>query len=463
MGVIYLKLFLAFLVSLWILKITIQVAPRVYSIRFITGYYSFQLIALLVYLVLNPEAEAWNAKYSGLYLKNYVDKGIAAYLLFQIGVLLACVIGFFLFSDLKKKTGLVEQIKSNPKTLKIGLVFTAIVIFTFPFLSGKPGIGYASAILFNFMNFIPFAAGVYYFEHRGVRIFWLVALGTLFVLGILGGSRGTAMTASALYALGFYHALETKKAKRYALVIGTAIAVPLMSFMAFVGIFRHMVGRVDFDKIDMARAIKVYNKYEKLKNTKALRFDEEESELNGWGRFVNYVNFTQLATIPEKTPHLGSEGLFSTDFKYSFDIAFISGSTMAERIRTKFGNWKLNDYGYYVTEHSSVEYSILTESYIRFGYRGIFVFAFAIAFFALMLEYLMFRWFKKYTTVQIFATIMISMQALLGYSYNLFVIMRNMILTAFLAVLIVFILMLLKDLSKRRNQPFIQTSFPAVK
>jgi hypothetical protein len=458
MEVVYLKLIVGFFVSLLILNFTVRISPKIYSIRYISGYYSFQFIALLGYLLLNPNAEAWNVRFSGLYLKNLINEGVAAYLLFQIGVLLASIIAYFVFRDLKEKKGLVELIKSNPKTLKTGLVFTCIIIFSFPFLSGKPIIGYGAAILFNFLNFMPFAAGVYYFQHKGIRLFWLLALITLFTLGILGGSRGTAITAAALYAIGFYYALESKRAKQWAIIIGFFISIPLMSFMAFVGIFRHMVGRVDFNKIDYARAIKIYNKYEKLKNTKVLKFKDDETELNGWGRFVNYVNFTQLGSIPEKVPHLGWEGLLTTDLKYSFDIAFLSGTTIEERIRAKFGNWKLNDYGYYVTNKSSVEFSILTESFIRFGYTGIFWFAFTIGFFSILIEYLMFRWFSNFPTVQIFATIMISMQALLGYSYNLFVIMRNMILTAFLAVFIVFILMIMMNLFKKQKDLTIQNT-----
>lgn len=455
---VYLKLALAFLASLWLLRLTVRAAPRLYTVRFISGYYTFQFAALLAYLLIAPDARVWNAYYPGLVLRDYIDRGIFAYFLFQIGALSACWLGYFLFSAARRKPRLTDLIKSRPKSLGFALGLSALIFLTYPLLSYRPGIGFFSSMLFNFLNFIPFAAGVFFFQNNKVRWIWLLSLSVLFVLGILTGGRGTAMTAAALYALGFYQALESPKAKRLALVAGVAIAIPLMSFLAFVGIFRHLVGRVDFDKINLERAVRVYRKYEKLKDSKVLNLNTNDARLNGWGRFVNYVNFTELAIVPERRPHLGVEDLLAVDFRYSFDIAFFSGTTTDDRIRHKFGNFRLNDYGYLVTKSSSVEYSILTEAYIRFGYPGIFIFAFFVSFLALGLEYLVFLLSRNFKTLQVFAVIMLCQQALLGYAYNLFVILRNMVLAAAIAATVVFVFVLLHQMIRHRPREHASTS-----
>ena len=443
---VYTKLIVSSILSILLLKYTVKVAPRFYTVRFISGYYSFQFIAVLVYLLIDYDAKIWTGSYKGLYLKNYVDEGIKGYFIFQIGALIACAIGKLIFPYMSRRSSLTDLIKSNSTTLQFPLFFTALVLLSYPFLSSVPGLGYANAILFNFLNFIPFVAGVLFFKDKKLRLFWLVALSVLFVMGILTGGRGTAMTCASLYAIGFFYSLESVKARRIALIVGIVVMIPLMSFLSFVGMYRHIVGRAKFTELNWGRVVRMYDKYQKIKDSKVLNLDSEEGRLNGWGRFINYVNFTQFATIPYKKDHLGFKDLIEVDLRYSFDVSFLSGTTQDDRIRARFGNYRLNEYGYLCNKSTSVEYSIVTESYIRFGFLGIFIFSIAIVLFAQCIEFLTIIMGSGTPSIQIFATVMLSQQALLGYAYNLFVIMRNMLVCVFIAFVLITILLAIKKI-----------------
>ncbi|MCB0575809.1 MAG: hypothetical protein KDC61_14715, partial [Saprospiraceae bacterium] len=357
----YFKIIAAFILSWWIVKMTIKLAPRFYSIRFISAYYTFQFAAIFAFLVVLPDAKVWNRDFPNILLRDYIDKIIIAYLLFQIGVLISTMFGWPLFRIIHKRPPLTEFIKSHSDKLIPPLLFASLIVLTFPFLSYRPGIGYASNILFNFTKFLAFAAGVLFFHSTRLRIFWLTALGILMFSGILTGGRSTAFVSSFLYFLGFYFALTSIRSRRITIIAAITVAIPAVSFLAFMGIFRHIVGRVDFSKIDWERAVSVYRKYEKIKDSKVLDLSTADAQLQGWGRFVNFVNVVQFATMPSKREHLGFDGLFDVDLPYAFDISFLSGTTVEDRLRAKAANFRLNDYGYLVTVSSSVEYSIVTD------------------------------------------------------------------------------------------------------
>jgi len=446
--IVYTKILFALLASFGVLRLTIKLAPRIYTIRFISGYYTFQFAALLVFLIVLPDSKVWNADFPNLILAEYINEIIFAYLLFQIGVLFAVLVGTLFLQALKKRPSLTDYIKLNAKYVAPPLVFCAAIIFLYPFLSFRPGIGYAVSILFNFTKFLPFAAGVLFFHNARLRVIWIIALATLFLLGILTGGRGTAIVSGFLYFVGFYYALSTPRAKMITLVSAVVIAIPFASFFAFVGIFRHMVGRVDFSKINWERAVSIYQKYEKVKDIKALDLNSQDAQLQGWGRFVNFVNVVQFATIPSKKPHLGVEGLFTVDLPYSYDISFLSGTTLEDRLRAKAGNFRLNDYGYNVTLSSSVEYSLVTEGYIRFGFPGVFLFAFTISLFSQFMELVIYLISRKNSALYVFATLMVSLQAMLGYAYNLFAITRSMILAVMAAIAIVLLIKVFRAIFK---------------
>lgn len=432
---VYLKLVAALLISVGLLRFTNWVAPAYYTLRFISGYYTFQFVVITGYLIILPDAQIWNNDGSTLFIRDCINRTIVGYLALQIAVLLAACAGSLMFKSPQQPLSLTALVQQNARRLVGPLMFVAVVVMTYPLLRKQPVLGYISAILFNFMNFIPFLAGLLYFHHRGLRTVWLVALTVIFALGILTGGRGVAITSAAMYAFGFYQALETRRARRRAIVAGAVLAVPMLIFMSFVGIYRNIVGRVDFDKITWERAVRVYEKYQKVKDSKVLQLDSDEGKEQGLGRLINFVNLNQFATVPEKRPRLGFEGL-SSDFYYSFDIAFLSNTTLDERLRARAGNFRMNDYGYWVSKVTSVEYSIVTEGFIRFGYLGIFVGSSLMAFFGLLMEFLIRLFSRKQPAFQAFCIVMLCQQALLSYVYNVFPVMRNMVLSIVAAALL---------------------------
>ncbi|HRI59896.1 MAG TPA: hypothetical protein PK228_09235 [Saprospiraceae bacterium] len=395
-----------------------------------------------------PDAKIWNRDFPNLLMRDFLDETIFGYLIFQIGVLVAVAVGAIPFKKLHKVPPLTDLIKQNARYLVPPLIFGAIITLLYPILSFRPGIGYAIHILFNFTKFLPFAAGVLFFHSNRLRIIWIISLLVLFFLGILTGGRSTAMVSAFIYFIGFYFALSSVRAKRITLISAIVISIPVMSFLAFVGMFRHVVGRVDFSKIDWERAVSVYQKYEKIKDSKTLDLNSSEAQLQGWGRFVNFVNIVQFATIPSKREHLGFDGLFTVDLPYAFDIAFISGTTLEDRLRAKAANFRLNDYGFLVTLTSSVEYSIATDGYIRFGFLGIFVMAVVFAFFCQAIELIIYLISRKNSALYVFAILMVSWQAFLGYVYNIFAICRSMILALVAAYAIVMVVKIIQAITK---------------
>lgn len=464
--IVYFKLIAAFLVSYGILKYTIKTAPRVYSLRFISGYYTFQFIALFAFLAVMPNAEITNAHYQNLLFKDYIDETILGYLLFQTGILIAVVIGKVPFKAMHKRMPFTEYVKRNEKYLLTPLIICAFITLLYPLLSFRAGVGYTTTILFNFTKFTAFVAGLLFFHNVRLRIIWILALSVLFILGMMTGGRGAAMFSVTVFCLGFYHALTTFRARVIAITSAVIISIPLIGFLAFVGIFRHMVGRVDFSKIDLERAISIYQKYEKLKDSKALDLNSSEGRLQGWGRLVNFVNVLQFATIPSKKDHLGFENLFSVDFFYAYDLAFISGSTVQDRVRAKASSFRLVDYGYNVYEGYNVEYSIVTDSYIRFGFLGVFVFALIISFFSQLLEFIIYLSSKGNSAFYVFATTMLCQQALFGYAYSLFQITRSMLISIATAAALIALIKITRaffGISSRRrvsssNTPLSSTS-----
>jgi len=436
LAAVFIKLILAFAFSGGLLILTNKLARRFYTLRFITGYYTIQFAAIFIYLTTDPGAKIWSSVSDTYYLKDYINEIIAGYFIFQAGMLLAAIFGYFLFPKVRLQTSFTEQVQSNARSLALPLYFSALIILLYPISRGTP-LEYPVAILFNYLNLIPFVAGLLFFHNKNLRFVWLVSLAVLFVLGILTGGRGAAFASTAFYSIGFYFALQSKKAKRTALIVGLVIAIPLASFMAFVGIFRHIVGRVDFDKITWERVVRIYDKYEKIKDSKVLNLNTSDGKLQSWGRLVNFVNAFQFATIPSKKDHLGWDDLFSADFYYAFDVAFISGSTVEERYKAKAHNFRLNDYGYMVTPTTSVEYSVVTEGFIRFGYTGIFFEALILGLFSQFLEYFVRVFSGKNVPLLVFAIVMLCQSALISYVYDLFVIMRNIVLSVVAAVMII--------------------------
>ena len=449
MFLVYLKLIVAFALSGGLLIITNKIAPRFYTLRFLSGYYTFQFIAIFVYLLTEPGARIWSAETDSYYLRDYIDQAITGYFIFQFGILLAAFFGYLMFPHVRLQTPFLELAKKYASSLALPLYFTAFVVLAYPVSRGTP-VEYPLSILFNYLNFIPFLAGLLFFHNKPLRWVWFIALTVLFVLGILTGGRGAAFASTAFYAIGFYYALKSKRARQIAVVAGIIIAVPLASFMAFVGIFRHIVGRVDFDKITWERVVRIYDKYEKIKDSKVLDLNTSDGKLQSWGRLVNFVNFFQFATIPSKRDYLGWDDLLSVDFYYAFDVSFLSGTTVEERLKAKSGNFRLNDYGYLVTLQSSVEYSVVTEGYIRFGYTGVFIEALILGLFSQTLEFLLWIFCRKNIPLLAFSTVLLCQVALNSYVYNLFAIMRTMILAIVAASLVVLVLQFFKLLFKRR-------------
>jgi len=449
---VYLKLVAALFASVWLLRLTNRAVPAYYTVRFISGYYAFQFGAILGYLLILPDAQIWTNDGSTLLIRDCVDASIIGYLTLQAAMLCAALLGSFLFKGRQKPIKLTALVQANARHFVMPLLFVALVVMTYPLLRTQPVAGYISAILFNYMNFIPFLAGVLYFQHRRLRAVWLVSLTVIFLLGILTGGRGVAITSAAMYALGFYQALETPRARRYALGTGLVLAVPMVVFMSFVGIYRNIVGRVDFDKITWERALRVYEKYQKVKDSKVLKLDSEEGKQQGFGRFVNFVNLNQFATVPHKRPRLGFEGL-GADLYYSFDIAFLTGTTSDDRLRAKAGNFRMNDYGYWVSKTTSVEYSIVTEGFIRFGYLGIFIGGLLMGLFGLLCEFLVRLFSAKTPAFRAFCIVMLCQQALLSYAYNLFPVMRNMMLAIVAAAIVLSLAALVRMIFNPSQKP----------
>lgn len=436
MNYIYLKLILSLSFSIFILITTNKFSKNYYCLRMLSGYYTLQFLIILIYLLYEPEALVLSTDFPNYKLKENIDLTIIGYFIFQFGILLSALIQYFLFIKRRDSSNLTTLIKTNTEKLTVPLIFSAIVIFTYPLISPIPGIGYVSSILFNYLNFIPFVAGVLFFRNKKIRWIWLVSLLTLFTFGILTGGRGTAMTCAVLFSIGFYYSLETLFSKRLAIITAFVLGIPLIGFMSFVGVYRGIVGRVPLSEITWERAVHVFEKYEKVKDSKVLNLDSETGKLNGVGRLVNFVNILEFKIVPSQRPYEGFESFFNVDLPYAFDLSFLSGSTVEDRLRSKAFAFRLNDYGFYNTLSSSVEYSIVTDSYIRGGFLSVFVFAILVGITTQFFELTLSFFIKKNPAFAIFALIMILQQALLGYAYSYLVILRNMVLAIFAAFVI---------------------------
>lgn len=447
---VFIKLFLAFGMSCIILICTNKLSKNYYSLRLISGYYTIEFLFIIIYLIFEPNAKVWNTDFPNYLLKDHIDLTILGYSIFQIGILISAIIRYFFFPKKLNNIRLTDQIKYYSKKLTIPLYFGALVVLTYPLISGIPVIGYASAILFNYLNFIPFVAGVLFFKNRKIRWIWIVALITLFTFGILTGGRGTAMTCLVIYLFGFYYSLGSVRLKRIAIISAFLIGIPAVGFMSFVGVFRGIVGRVPLDEITWERVVRVYDKYEKVKDSKLLELNSETGKLNGVGRFVNFVNILQFSIVPSQRPYAGFESFFNVDLPYAFDISFLSGTTVEDRLRSKAFAFRLNDYGYYNTLTSSVEYSIITDSYIRGGFIAVILFAILIGLTTQSIEIFLSYSGRSNPTFMIFAIIMVLQQTLLGYAYCYLVIVRNMILAMIAAAGIMSIIYFFSLLFKRK-------------
>lgn len=446
------KFGVGFLVSALISYVVISSNKNLLSIRFLNIYYTLQFLFIIFFLLSLPESRGICRQGHQYYLRDSVNLLIPVYILFQIGTLLGASIIKIIAPGSQKLPDLVSILHLKPKMIELASIFFALMFFAYPYVKIGSGIGYAIAIIFNYAQFMPFIGGATFKWNKFSSILWVISLGNLFFLGMISGSRGTALLGLACFAIGFFFSLRSPFQKKLYLSLLIVIALPLTTVISLVGHLRHTVGRVSFDKIDaeyIKKAFKVYQIAQRKNIFQSKKIEKELSE-QGVGRYVNLVNMTTLLTVPAHYPHIGFEDM-DLDLSYVFDLAFISGTKPQDLVDRKVLNYRLNNFGYWLNTDYSVEYSIVTDAWIRFAWAGIFFYAFTYSFFVSIIEIAIRTFWRRIPTFVVISTLCLCLSAFYSYAYTIWLNVRLVVLGVAYAIIICLVIYFLFNLVFKDN------------
>lgn len=447
MAIIYIKLLLAAIISLVLTIKSIRVLPNIYSIRFVSGYYTFQICIYLLFIILLPDAKVLGCSYN-LKIIDGVDAFLMAWIIFQFGIFIAAYVSSLFMVKLKNQPSLINLIQSSSPRIEGPLYFFALIFFLYPFLAfASDGFfSYIIRVIFNNFQFVPFVAGVYFMRNRSLRNVWLISLLSLLILGTFSGSRGIAVFPILFYCFGILYSNISYRLKKIFVINVLIFLIPTISFFSFIGQVRHIIGRIPLNEVSFERMVKMYEIYTLYALREKRESDKAEDLNQGPGRLLNHPNAAVPMVIPKRKPFRYYDGIVDVDLKYTLNIEFLTGIGKKEYYSKGYSTGILNKYGYYVRPGVSWEFSIMSEGWSRFGKIGVFVYSLTWGLFLIVFEFAIIFFNIRNPIFRIFFTILICWVALQSYAEPLFFNCRSLILNFILAwvLLMIFKIKLLR-------------------
>jgi len=265
------------------------------------------------------------------------------------------------------------------------IVFT-LYFFFFLRVLGYVDLGNILNYFVRILNFFGIVIPIYvgYDISRKKIVFvhrlWVVLIFIIFFLEIVDGNRGNALTPVAGIILGFYFGIGSRKTQIGFYLIMSISFIPLAYLFSFVGEYRDSFDRFGAATFSTDRI----EKFVHLLNSNGLVKDSDHNSKDYFlQRVINNPNIAVVALSPGVIPYRGFESL-KNEFANMFTLVGLNEENAQQSIRERrdqsekddFGQGTSNRYGYLSNANTSVEFSIMADSYSRGGMSVLFVYVF---------------------------------------------------------------------------------------
>lgn len=350
-----------------IFKILKRMLPNFYSPILLFGYYVLQFIVLVALNFIDREKNIMFNEGFTIYYKDLIFQyGLIVLLIGCLFVIIFMVL--ILFFSAKNTLISIEERKNiinNPAEIS-KLLFFLSIFFGCNLFSAFNFVYFIQIISLSFF-FSPIIFGLFYDKtEKKIKIIWFGLLAATFLVHIVQGSRGVALLPIAFFVIGYFLQLENSKKRFKLIVIFTIVAIPFFSFFSKISDFRKIYTRgieVSVDNLLLLNDF-IWNDNINL----AL----ESSENSTLVRLLNHPDQSVINLTPKSLKYRG----FGTLFYEISEVVSFNGSSKrrSSYFDGTYGNRVSSKYGYRVDENSSVEFSLLADSYSRGGIIGIIIY-----------------------------------------------------------------------------------------
>lgn len=365
------NIFILFFFGLLFLKIIKKLnvlIPNFYSPVLLFSYYVFEFCILIFLNIIDGQSnvlsnQVYEIKYNNLILPY-------ACIILLIGCLFICHF-FFLkyycairhikFISIIQRINDIE-VSGNPNKI----LFFLALLFGMNIFSAFNLIYLIQALSLSF-SFTPIIFGLFFrLADRKNKLLWFSVMILTFAFHIVQGSRGIAIIPFLLFFIGYLIQMNSFKSKVRLFLVLLFIGFPLLNIFGKISDYRIMFGRGVEISVD-----NFVNFADFLINGNAVEAIDAAAP-EGLVRLLNHPDMAVIYLTPQTIDY--------RQFNYIFDeiqnTISLNGSSvrMDNYFSGHYGNSVAVKYGFSVNETTSVEFSLLADSYSRFGLLGIVIY-----------------------------------------------------------------------------------------
>lgn len=356
----------ASLANLILLKLTKNTGVRAWSVYWLQVTYTIQGFLSLIAFLTFPDVLKSDRVLSAAMFSDSLA-------LFQALTVVpsACYLANLLSSVLGMgRAPPMNEILRNDQKVILPLLWISLGLHSLNWASatGTGTISYVIRILWGAVFLVPYLAGVCVKEHPKTALAWLTGILGSLLLAAITGSRGVAFIPALAFSVGLLHSKISPKVKVRRLYPGFAV-LGLLGLMLAGAIeetrSKHGRGGLELLKTIEFRALAI-TLVESL-SAKTQSPGTETTLSQGYLRLIAWTNLVVPIQTPNIIPYRGYG-----DIKDEIQSALQAGQ---DRSMVYFENIHAKDYGFYVSETSSVEWGIVADGWSRGGFVSAFFYA----------------------------------------------------------------------------------------
>lgn len=369
-------------------KIAISISrsyPYLYLARFLFIYYVIEIVIGLIVVACDYNFILPVIHSASIPVREILPKWSAVVLIaglfIKMGIYVACHRKQHCeeFKFISRYNEASKDVSIQSITNIFAVIFTLSVLFPF-----VPQFPYALRIITLSFDFIPLFVGLFYSQlNRSGKILWLALLFVNMAANIIQASRGLAVIPIALFMMGYLVSISNMPSFKKQIFIILVVSVPFLSFFGKIQNFREEFGRGNSVSIENTALLLNYLKNNSSSNNVSLK----ENITDGLGRFINVGDFAIVYMTPSKIPYRGFVQM-GDEIKSIVTLYGSEGSAKFRETRgnLKYGSGVLSAYGFSVNEKTSVGMGLLGDAFSRFGFCGVSVYLFLMAFIITKME-----------------------------------------------------------------------------
>lgn len=249
--------------------------------------------------------------------------------------------------------------------LKKFLVLGALVLLAYwPAATVNSGfLGYAVRVLARGLLLLPFLAGRYAKQFRGVQPLWYAAMAVNASIGMVLGSRFVALLPIALFVAGHVSTLAGRRRLRV-IALATLVAIPGFAVSGAISEVRGQLGRGGIELLSSERVVHVVDGVaETLQSGGGDWFTSANA---GISRMLIQPNLAVPILTSSSVPMRGTAGL-PEEIKGAAEISALTGRTRENYLVAGLGTAPAVRYGFLVNTETSVEFGVVADGWSRGG------------------------------------------------------------------------------------------------